>query len=255
MISLNKVGVYFGGQTLFDDVSFMINQGDRIGLVGKNGAGKSTLLRLIAEEDKPNSGKIDKAKEVTIGYLTQDLDFEDTGTVLEEAESVFKEIKSIEHELEEIKSTLETTDDHESDAYMEKLNRLHDLENRFVHLDGYNYKQEIGKVLVGLGFDKNEFGNHTSTFSGGWRMRIELAKILLQKPDVLLLDEPTNHLDIESIMWLEKWLKNYTGAVVLVSHDRTFLDIVCNRTIEIMGGRINDYKASYTKFMVLREER
>ncbi|MBT8195618.1 MAG: ATP-binding cassette domain-containing protein, partial [Bacteroidia bacterium] len=255
MISLNKVGVYFGGQTLFDDVSFMINQGDRIGLVGKNGAGKSTLLRLIAEEDKPNSGKIDKAKEVTIGYLTQDLDFEDTGTVLEEAESVFKEIKSIEHELEEIKTVLETTSDHESSEYMDKLNRLHDLENRFVHLDGYNYKQEIGKVLVGLGFEKNEFSNHTNTFSGGWRMRIELAKILLQKPDVLLLDEPTNHLDIESIMWLEKWLKNYTGAVVLVSHDRTFLDIVCNRTIEIMGGRINDYKASYTKFMVLREER
>lgn len=255
MISVNNVGVYFGGQTLFDDVSFMINQGDRIGLVGKNGAGKSTLLRLISGEDVPNSGQVDKAKEVTIGYLTQDLDFDDTRTVIEEAESVFKEIKRIEHELEEIKTHLEETTDHASKNYLDMLDRLHDLENRFVHLDGNNYKQEIGKVLVGLGFDKKDFDKQTSTFSGGWRMRIELAKILLQKPDVILLDEPTNHLDIESIMWLEKWLRGYSGAVVLVSHDRTFLDTVCNRTIEIMGGKINDYKASYSKFMVLREER
>ena len=255
MISLNKVSVFFGAQTLFDEVSFMINPGDRIGLVGKNGAGKSTLLKLICGEQSESEGSIFTAKDIKIGYLKQELDFNDGLTVLQETETAFSEIKSIETEIEPLKRQLEDRNDNESDDYLQLINQISELEERFVMLDGYSLQSNISKVLLGLGFQQGDFDRPTIEFSGGWRMRIELAKILLQKPDALLLDEPTNHLDIESIMWLEQWLKNCSGAVVLVSHDRTFLDAATNRTIEIATGKIYDYKAAYSKYVQLRQER
>ena len=255
MISANNISVYFGGQELFDDVSFMVNKGDRIGLVGKNGAGKSTLLRILSGEQKANEGSISTPNESTIGYLRQDLEFEEGRTVQEEAEQAFQEIKKLEQQINVVNLEMSERTDYESDGYMQLITDLNDLNERFGMLGGYTIQSEMSQVLLGLGFQLDDFERQTNEFSGGWRMRLELAKILLSKPDVLLLDEPTNHLDIESIVWLEGWLKNYSGAVVLVSHDRAFLDAVTNRTIDLILGKANDYKASYSKYVELRKDR
>ena len=255
MISANNISVYFGGQELFDNVSFMVNKGDRIGLVGKNGAGKSTLLRILSGEQSPNEGSISTPNESTLGYLRQDLEFEEGRTVQEEAELAFKEIKQLEQKINAINFEMSERTDYESDAYMQLITDLNELNERFGLLGGYTIQSDMSQVLLGLGFQLDDFSRQTNEFSGGWRMRLELAKILLSKPDVLLLDEPTNHLDIESIVWLEGWLKSYAGAVVLVSHDRTFLDAVTNRTIDLILGKANDYKASYSKYVELRKDR
>lgn len=255
MISANNISVYFGGQELFDNVSFMVNKGDRIGLVGKNGAGKSTLLRILSGEQSPNEGSISTPNESTLGYLRQDLEFEEGRTVKEEAELAFKEIKELEQKINAINLEMSERTDYESDAYMQLITDLNELNERFGLLGGYTIQSDMSQVLLGLGFQLDDFSRQTNEFSGGWRMRLELAKILLSKPDVLLLDEPTNHLDIESIVWLEGWLKSYSGAVVLVSHDRTFLDAVTNRTIDLILGKANDYKASYSKYVELRKDR
>ena len=255
MISVNKLSVYFGGQELFDSISFMINKGDRIGLVGKNGAGKSTLLKVLAGDLKPNEGDISTPNKITIGFLKQDLEFHSGRSVKEEAEQAFVEIKKIEEEIEQVNLELESRTDYESQSYLDLITSLNALEERFRLLDGYSIQSDMTQVLLGLGFQLTDFDRQTTEFSGGWRMRLELAKILLKKPDVLLLDEPTNHLDIESIMWLESWLKSYSGAIVLVSHDRSFLDVVTNRTIDLLLGKANDYKASYSKYVELRKER
>ena len=255
MISANNISVYFGGQELFDNVSFMVNKGDRIGLVGKNGAGKSTLLRILSGEQSPNEGIISTPNESTLGYLRQDLEFEEGRTVQEEAELAFKEIKELEQKINAINFEMSERTDYESDAYMQLITDLNELNERFGLLGGYTIQSDMSQVLLGLGFQLDDFSRQTNEFSGGWRMRLELAKILLSKPDVLLLDEPTNHLDIESIVWLEGWLKSYAGAVVLVSHDRTFLDAVTNRTIDLILGKANDYKASYSKYVELRKDR
>ena len=255
MISANNISVYFGGQELFDNVSFMVNKGDRIGLVGKNGAGKSTLLRILSGEQSPNEGSISTPNESTLGYLRQDLEFEEGRTVQQEAELAFKEIKELEEKINAINLEMSERTDYESDAYMQLITDLNELNERFGLLGGYTIQSDMSQVLLGLGFQLDDFSRQTNEFSGGWRMRLELAKILLSKPDVLLLDEPTNHLDIESIVWLEGWLKSYSGAVVLVSHDRTFLDAVTNRTIDLILGKANDYKASYSKYVELRKDR
>ena len=255
MISINNLSLYFGGQDIFHDISFMINKGDRIGLVGKNGAGKSTLLNLLSKKLSPNQGEISKPNSIVIGYLTQDLDFEDGRTVLEEAEMTFENLNIIKKELDFLTNQVNERTDYESKEYLDLINKLHDTEEKFRMQGGYDIQSNISQVLTGLGFSQNDFTRQTTEFSGGWRMRIELAKILLKKPDLLLLDEPTNHLDIESIIWLENWLTKYTGAIVLVSHDRYFLDTVSNRTIEIAFAKINDYKASYSKYLELREGR
>lgn len=255
MISVNNISVYFGGQELFDQVSFMVNKGDKIGLVGKNGAGKSTLLRILHGDLPPNHGSIATPNEITIGYLKQDLDFEDGRTVQEEAEQAFQAVKKIEQEIEAVNLEMAQRTDYESQEYLDLISKLNELNERFLLLGGYSIQSDLSQVLIGLGFQNADFDRLTNEFSGGWRMRLELAKILLQKPDVLLLDEPTNHLDIESIIWLEQWLKNYHGAVVLVSHDRAFLDTVTNRTIDLILGKANDYKASYSKYVELRKER
>ena len=255
MISVNNISVYFGGQELFDQVSFMVNKGDRIGLVGKNGAGKSTLLRILSGEQTPNTGSLATPNKITIGYLKQDLDFEDGRTVQEEAEQAFQKIKFLEQKIEDVNLQMSERTDYESQAYLDLISSMNELNEQFHLLGGYSIQTDLSQVLLGLGFQISDFSRLTNEFSGGWRMRLELAKILLQKPDVLLLDEPTNHLDIESIIWLEQWLKNYTGSVLLVSHDRAFLDTVTNRTIELILGKANDYKASYSKYVELRKER
>ncbi|HIO67292.1 MAG TPA: ABC transporter ATP-binding protein [Flavobacteriales bacterium] len=255
MIQLNKITVYFGGQSLFNDITFMVNKGERIGLVGKNGAGKSTLLNVMSGDLAPNAGSISTSKNYEISYLTQDLDFTDGETVIDEAQTAFKKVKKLQWDLKEAQNALAARTDTESDAYIDLIAIIGEMEEAFIAMDGYNLEAECSRVLQGLGFLVEDFDKQTNTFSGGWRMRIELAKILLQKPACILLDEPTNHLDIESIIWLEAWLQDYPGSVILVSHDRTFLDAVTNRTIEIVGGQIYDYKAAYSKYVQLREER
>ncbi|MGB0316310.1 MAG: ABC-F family ATP-binding cassette domain-containing protein [Flavobacteriaceae bacterium] len=254
MLNAHQITVSFGGETLFDEISFRLGKGDRVGLIGKNGAGKSTLLRLLAQENTPTSGTFAFEKNCKVGYLPQDLDFEMGRTVLEEAYLAFEEIKAIEQRQEEIHTFLASSQDYQSPPYLEVLDELTELTSRYELLGGYTYQSETEKVLLGLGFTVKELNASTATFSGGWRMRIELAKLLLQENDILLLDEPTNHLDIESIIWLEQFLKKFPGAIVLVSHDRMFLDQVTNRTIEIVQQRIFDFKKSYSKYMLLRKE-
>ena len=254
MLSVQNMTVSFGGETLFSDVSFRLAAGDRVGLVGKNGAGKSTLLHLIAKDQEPTAGSISKEKEVQLGFLRQDIDFEKGRTVLEEAYQAFEEIKQLEAKMEEINQALVTRTDYESSAYNDLIIALNDATERYELIGGYNYQGTTERILQGLGFQTADFNKKTDTFSGGWRMRIELAKLLLQDNDILLLDEPTNHLDIESIIWLEDFLTKYRGAVVLVSHDKMFLDNTSNRTIEIVAGRIYDYRKSYSAYLLLREE-
>ena len=254
MFNAHNISVSFGGETLFDSISFRLGKGDRVGLIGKNGAGKSTLLKLMARENKPTSGTFALEKNVKIGYLPQDLDFNHGLTVLEEAYLAFEEIKKVEARQEEIHKIMEQTQNFESPAYMEVLDELTLLNNRYEMIGGYHYQAQTEKILLGLGFTISDLNAPTNTFSGGWRMRIELAKILLKDNDILLLDEPTNHLDIESIIWLEQFLKKYKGALVMVSHDRMFLDEVTNRTIEIVQQRVFDFKKPYSKYMELREE-
>ncbi len=233
----------------------MVNKGDKIGLVGKNGAGKSTLLNLLSNNLTPNDGGVAIPNGLILGYLTQDLDFEDGRTVIEEAQNSFSYLNDIKDRLVIVNKEINERTDYETDSYLELISEFHDLDDRYRMSGGNDMQSEISQVLSGLGFTQYDYERQTTEFSGGWRMRIELAKILLQKPDVLLLDEPTNHLDIESIIWLEHWLKKFTGAIVLVSHDRLFLDSVSNRTIEISFAKINDYKAKYTKYLDLRKDR
>ncbi|WP_278036438.1 ABC-F family ATP-binding cassette domain-containing protein [Flavobacterium nitratireducens] len=254
MLNIHNLSVSFGGTYLFEEVTFRLGAGDRVGLVGKNGAGKSTMLKMLAGDFKPDSGVISQEKDIRMGFLRQDIDFERGRTVLEEAYEAFTEIKIVEKKLEEINHQLVTRTDYESEEYGKIIEDLSDYTHRFELLGGYNYVGDTEKILLGLGFKREVFNNQTETFSGGWRMRIELAKLLLQNNDVLLLDEPTNHLDIESIIWLENFLRNYPGVVVIVSHDKMFLDNVTNRTIEISHGKAYDFNKPYSQYLELREE-
>jgi len=254
MFNAHNITVSFGGETLFDSLSFRLGKGDRVGLIGKNGAGKSTLLKLMAKENSPTSGSFALEKNCQIGYLAQDLDFENGRTVLEEAYLAFEEIMKVEKRQEAIHKIMEETQDFESPSYLDILDELNELNTRYEMIGGYHYQAQTEKILLGLGFSIIDLNAATDTFSGGWRMRIELAKLLLKDNDILLLDEPTNHLDIESIIWLEQFLKKYKGALVMVSHDRMFLDQVTNRTIEIIHQRLFDFKKPYSQYMVLRDE-
>ncbi|MFV0571348.1 MAG: ATP-binding cassette domain-containing protein [Xanthomarina gelatinilytica] len=254
MLNIHNLSISFQGEYLFEDLTFKLSPGDRIGLIGKNGAGKSTMLKILAKELEPDSGQIAADKNLSIGFLKQDIDFELGRTVLEESYEAFKDIKTLEAKIEDINEQLVKRTDYESDGYHQLMVDLNEIQHQYEILGGYNYQGETEKILQGLGFKRSDFEKLTDTFSGGWRMRIELAKLLLQNNDILLLDEPTNHLDIESIIWLEGFLKNYPGAVVIVSHDKMFLDNVTNRTIEISLGRIYDYNKPYSKFLVLRQE-
>lgn len=255
MISVDGLAVEFSGETLFSDVSFVVNENDKIALMGKNGAGKSTMMKIIAEAQKPTRGKVNAPKDAVIAYLPQHLLTEDDSTVFEEAAKAFKEIFSMRDEIDSINKQLETRTDYESSEYMALIDRVSDLGEKFYAIEDINYDAEVEKALKGLGFKREDFSRPTSEFSGGWRMRIELAKILLQKPDLILLDEPTNHIDIESVIWLEHFLINKAKAVIVISHDRTFIDNITNRTIEVTMGRIYDYKANYSHYLQLREER
>lgn len=255
MVGINELTVNFGERYLFNKISFLINKQDRIGLVGKNGAGKSSLLKIIAGENQPDEGNVSTPADFTIGYLPQDMDFGHGKTVLDETKSVFKEVNLINAKIDDINHQLETRTDYETDDYMELLNHLNDYNERLSLIGGFTVDADVESILKGLGFTPKDFNRQTDEFSGGWRMRIELAKILLTKSDLLLLDEPTNHLDIESIQWLEDFLKVYNGAVVLISHDKAFLDHVTTRTIEISLGKIYDYKTYYSKYLEQRKER
>jgi ATP-binding cassette, subfamily F, member 3 len=255
MVSVQNISVSFGSFDLLTDISFLINEQDRIGLAGKNGSGKSTLLKIISGLQSPNSGQIDMSKEVTIGYLPQQMRVDDTTTVLNETITAFSELIGLSEEIEFCSSEIARREDYESSEYLKLCDHLTVVEERYRMLGGTNYMAEAEQTLLGLGFERNDFNRYTNELSGGWRMRIELAKILLKKPSLFLLDEPTNHLDIESIQWLETFLAGYPGAVVLVSHDKAFLDNVTKRTIEISLGKIYDYKASWSKYLLLREER
>ncbi len=255
MISLDNLTVSYGGWTLFDGISFLINEKDRIGLVGKNGAGKTTLLRIITGEQQPTEGAVTINGECTIGYLPQQMRVADTTTLKAETEKAFDEVLRLEAEIATLTSEIATRTDYSSDEYSELLHRLNDAQDRYQILGGETREADIEKTLLGLGFKRTDFDRATSEFSGGWRMRIELAKLLLRRPSIFLLDEPTNHLDIESIQWLEEYLKSYNGAVLLISHDRAFLDNVTTRTIELSLGHIYDYKVPYSKFVELRAER
>ena len=255
MLNIHKLSVSFQGDYLFENISFRLRAGDRVGLIGKNGAGKSTLLKLLSGELEYTEGQVaQEKKDLKIGFLKQDIDFVLGRTILEEAYQAFVEIKALELQLEEINTQLAERTDYESQGYHDLMVGLNEVQEQYEILGGYNYQGDTEKILIGLGFKREDFDKLTDTFSGGWRMRIELAKLLLQTNDILLLDEPTNHLDIESIIWLEQFLNNYSGAVVIVSHDKMFLDNVTNRTIEIVLGKIYDYPRAYTKYLVLREE-
>jgi ATP-binding cassette subfamily F protein 3 len=254
MLNVHNLTVSFMGTELFSGITFKLNKGDRIGLIGKNGAGKSTLLKVLSKDIESSAGTMAFDKDVQIGFLRQDIDFVEGRTILEEAYQAFEEIKQIEVQLDEINEQLATRTDYESEAYSQLIIDLTEKTERYELLGGYNYQGDTEKILQGLGFQRDDFDKLTDTFSGGWRMRIELAKLLLQNNDILLLDEPTNHLDIESIIWLENFLKSYSGAIVLVSHDKMFLDNVTNRTIEISLGQIYDYKKPYSEFLLLRGE-
>ncbi len=255
MISIDGLAVEFGGTTLFSDISFVINEKDRIALMGKNGAGKSTLLKILAGIRQPTRGKVSVPKDCVVAYLPQHLMTEDGRTVFEETAQAFAHLHEMEAEIERLNKELETRTDYESDSYMQLIEQVSALSEKFYAIDATNYEEDVEKTLLGLGFERSDFGRPTSDFSGGWRMRIELAKLLLQKPDVLLLDEPTNHLDIESIQWLEDFLINNGKAVVVISHDRKFVDNITTRTIEVTMGRIYDYKVNYSKYLELRKER
>ncbi len=254
MLNVHELSIFFSGEALFEAISFRLNPGDKVGLIGKNGAGKSTLLKILSGEIEPDTGTLATDKTIKIGFLKQDIDFEQGRTVLEESYLAFEEIKKLEDQLEEINKQLAERTDYESEGYNQLMIDLSEVTHRYELLGGYNYQGDTEKVLQGLGFKRKDFNKLTDTFSGGWRMRIELAKLLLQNNDVLLLDEPTNHLDIESIIWFEQFLSNFSGAVAVVSHDKMFLDNVTNRTIEISLGRIYDYNKPYSKYLALRAE-
>ena len=255
MITVDALSVQFGGTTLFSDVSFSINETDKIALMGKNGAGKSTLLKIIAGVNKPSTGAISAPKGTVIAYLPQHLLTEDNATVFEETSKAFATIFKMKEEIDALNEELTVRTDYESDEYYKIIERVSELSEKFYSIEEVNYEAEVEKVLIGMGFSRTDFTRSTSEFSGGWRMRIELAKILLQKPDLILLDEPTNHMDIESIQWLEDFLLNSAKAVIVISHDRAFVDNITNRTIEVTMGRIYDYKAKYSHYLELRKDR
>jgi ATP-binding cassette subfamily F protein 3 len=255
MISVDAIAVEFSGDTLFSDVSFVINENDKIALMGKNGAGKSTMMKIIAGDQKATRGHIRFPKDAVIAYLPQHLLTQDNCTVFQEASKAFAAIFEMKEEMDRLNETLETRTDYESDDYMKLIQKVSDLGEKYYALEEINYEAEVEKALAGLGFKREDFHRQTSEFSGGWRMRIELTKILLQKPDLILLDEPTNHVDIASVIWLEDFLINKAKAVVVISHDKTFIDNVTNRTIEVTMGRIYDYKANYSHYLQLREDR
>ncbi|MCB4799339.1 ABC-F family ATP-binding cassette domain-containing protein [Neotamlana laminarinivorans] len=254
MMNIHNLSISFQGEYLFEDITFKLGNGDRIGLIGKNGAGKSTMLKILSKELEPDTGQIAADKDLQIGFLKQDIDFVLGRTVLEESYEAFTEIKELEAKMDEVNTQLAERTDYESEAYNQLMIDINELQHQYEIAGGYNYQGDTEKILQGLGFKRDDFNKLTDTFSGGWRMRIELAKLLLQNNDILLLDEPTNHLDIESIIWLEGFLKGYTGAVVIVSHDKMFLDNVTNRSIEISLGRIYDYPKPYSQYLVLRKE-
>ncbi len=255
MISIDGLAVEFSGDTLFSDVSFVVNENDKIALMGKNGAGKSTMMKIIAGVQKPTRGNVRGPKDAVIAYLPQHLLTDDNCTVFEEASKAFKQIFEMQTEMDRLNKELETRTDYESDAYMNIITKVAELGEKYYALDEINYEAEVEKALRGLGFKRSDLHRQTSEFSGGWRMRIELAKLLLQKPDLILLDEPTNHVDIESVIWLEDFLLNKAKAVIVISHDRTFIDNITNRTIEVTMGRIYDYKANYSHYLQLRADR
>ena len=255
MVSVQDISVSFGSFDLLTDISFLINEQDRIGLTGKNGAGKTTLLKIISGSQSPTKGFVDMSKEITIGYLPQQMSVDDSTTVMNETIKAFAGLISLSEEIEECSREIAERDDYHSADYLKLCDRLNETEEKYRILGGTNYLAEAEQTLTGLGFERKDFDRPTSELSGGWRMRIELAKLILRKPSLFLLDEPTNHLDIESIQWLETFLAGYPGAVMMVSHDRAFLDNVTNRTIEISLGKIYDYKVSWSKYVVLREER
>ncbi|HEY0655174.1 MAG TPA: ABC-F family ATP-binding cassette domain-containing protein [Chryseosolibacter sp.] len=255
MISVDAVTVEFNGSALFSNITFNINENDRIALMGKNGAGKSTLLKIIAGHAKPTRGKVSAPKDAVIAYLPQHLLTEDNSTVFEEASKAFSKILDMKKAIDDLNSQLETRTDYESDEYAKIIEQVSELSEKYYSIEEINFDAEVEKTLKGLGFDRSDFNRPTTEFSGGWRMRIELAKILLQKPDLILLDEPTNHLDIESIQWLEEFLVNNAKAVIVISHDKAFVDNITNRTIEVTMGRIYDYRVPYTQYLQLRRER
>lgn len=255
MISVNGLTVEFSARTLFKDVNFVINPNDKIALMGKNGAGKSTMMKIIAGLQTPSKGNVQSAPDTVIAYLPQHLLTEDKCTVFEETSKAFGQIHSMKTEMDELNKQLETRTDYDSDEYMKIIERVTEIGEKYYAIEEVNYDAEVEKALLGLGFKRSDFTRSTGEFSGGWRMRIELAKILLQKPDLVLLDEPTNHIDIESVIWLEDFLKNKAKAVIVISHDKTFIDNITNRTIEVTMGRIYDYKANYTHYLELRQER
>jgi ATP-binding cassette subfamily F protein 3 len=255
MITVNDIAVEFGGTTLFSEVTFAINENDKIALMGKNGAGKSTLLKIVAGESKATRGSISAPSDAVVAYLPQHLLTSDNCTVMEEASKAFADVLNMKNEIDEINEQLTIRTDYESDAYMKLIERVSELSEKFYAIEEVNYEAEVEKVLKGLGFEREDFTRLTKEFSGGWRMRIELAKILLKKPDLILLDEPTNHMDIESIQWLEDFLINSAKAVMVISHDKTFVDNITNRTIEVTMGKIYDYKAVYSEYLELRKDR
>src|SRR5215218_8091727 len=255
MISVDAVTVEFNGSPLFSNITFNINENDRIALMGKNGAGKSTLLKIIAGVSKPTRGKVSAPKDAIIAYLPQHLLTHDDATVFQEASKAFSKILDMKKQMDELNKQLETRTDYESDEYSKIIEQVSELSEKYYSLEEINFDAEVEKTLMGLGFLRSDFTRSTTEFSGGWRMRIELAKILLQKPDLLLLDEPTNHMDIESIQWLEEFLVNNAKAVIVISHDKTFVDNITNRTIEVTMGRIYDYKVPYSQYLQLRKER